>query len=404
MNAVDPAQRLSAAATRLVLDRPFLGALVLRLPTRAAGPWCKTVATDARAFYYNPDYIRDLAIDQVEAALAHEALHLALSHFSRRQHRDRHRWDVACDFAINALLVAEGMTLPPDAIHMPEFAGMSAEEIYPLLDENPEQEPHDQHLYDSNRDDDDARHDESEGQDGEAQGGPSPRGGGNASNADEGDPMPPPLSMEEKEILSAQWQQRTAGAAQQALQSGKLSQQMARHIDHLMKSQVPWRALLARFMSFSGREDFNYHRPSRREGEAILPSLRSAQVALVIAIDTSGSITDKEMRDFFAEVNALKGQVRARAIVLACDDTLHVDAPWVFEPWEPIELPDLAGGGGTRFVPVFNWLDGRDAAPDALIYFTDADGEFPNCAPSYPVVWLVKGRQPVPFGERIQLN
>ena len=42
--------------------------------------------------------------------------------------------------------------------------------------------------------------------------------------------------------------------------------------------------------------------------------------------------------------------------------------------------------------------------PDALLYFTDALGEFPSQAPGYPVLWLVKGNAPVPWGERVQLN
>ena len=388
----DPARQIAAAGTRLVLDRPFLGALALRLPAKPGGAWCKTVATDARALYYNPEYIADLSISQVESVLAHEALHCALSHFSRRQHRDRRRWDVACDFAINALLVDEGLALPPDAVYVAAYRGMSAEEIYPLIEENSEQESFDQHLYDNDQSDD------QHGRGGSGQGEESDGGAG------EGEQPPPPLGVEEKEILSTQWQQRAVGAAQQALQSGKLSAEMARMVDFLLQSQVPWRALLARFMSFSGREDFNYHRPSRRSGEAILPSLRSAQVSVAVAIDTSGSISQSEMQEFIAEVNALKGQVKARVVLLPCDADLHADAPWIFEPWENLELPDIKGGGGTSFVPVFDWLAAQDTAPDALIYFTDAEGDFPKALPAFPVVWLVKGKQPVPFGERIQLN
>ncbi len=374
------------------------------MPAREAGAWCKTVGTDARAFYYNPEYIRKLSIGQVESILAHEALHCALSHFTRRQHRERHRWEIACDFAINALLVQEGLSLPPDAIHLDEYIGMTAEEIYPLLDEKSNQEPHDQHLYDKQFENGQTENRDCEGDSAEPEGGPALRDVDGSPGTDGGAAPPPPLSVEEKEIVSTQWQQRTAGAAQQALQAGKLSARMTRLVDHLLQSQVSWRALLARFMTFSGREDFNYHRASRREGEAILPSLRSAQVEVVIAVDTSGSITDREMREFISEIDALKGQVKARVVLLACDCALHVDAPWRFEPWDNIGLPRLDGGGGTSFIPVFKWLSQQDTAPDVLIYFTDAEGDFPQSAPSYPVVWLIKGKRSVPFGERIQLN
>jgi predicted metal-dependent peptidase len=64
----------------------------------------------------------------------------------------------------------------------------------------------------------------------------------------------------------------------------------------------------------------------------------------------------------------------------------------------------LAGRGGTRFTPVFEWIEKQGGAPDALIYFTDAMGEFPEHEPPYEVLWLVKGRGKVPWGTRIQLN
>ena len=140
--------KLSAARTRLILDRPFLGALVLRMPMKAADPkWCSTIGTDARALYYNPDYINNLTLEQTQFALAHEALHCALSHFARREHRNGARWDVACDLAINPILIKEGMTAVPGALYNVGYEGMMAEEIYPLVKENDEQKPHDQHLY-----------------------------------------------------------------------------------------------------------------------------------------------------------------------------------------------------------------------------------------------------------------
>jgi predicted metal-dependent peptidase len=77
----------------------------------------------------------------------------------------------------------------------------------------------------------------------------------------------------------------------------------------------------------------------------------------------------------------------------------------VFEPWEEFRLPrTFAGGGGTDFAPVFEWVERENLRPDALVYFTDADAEFPEHAPPYPAIWLVKGKKPVPWGKRIQLN
>jgi len=196
-----------------------------------------------------------------------------------------------------------------------------------------------------------------------------------------------------------------AGAAQQAMQAGKLSGPLRRIIDHLLQPQLPWRMILARYLNATARDDYSYSRPSRREGDYIMPSLKSHELDVVVVIDTSGSVSDKEMKEFVSEVNALKGQIRARITLLACDSDLAGDGPWRFEPWEEFDLPRaFAGGGTTDFRPVFDWVNRENKRPDALVYFTDGVGKFPEREPYFPVVWLIKGKHAVPWGNRIQLN
>lgn len=447
--AEDIETKLAAARTRLILDKPFLGALVLRLPMVQADPeWCATTATDARTFYYNYDYINQLSVEECQFVLAHEALHCALSHFVRRQHRIKHRWDVACDYAINPLLIADGLKYPPNALYMPDYEDMTAEEIYPLIDENTNDGPMDQHLYDDDSSDgtDDNKNNQNKDSQNRSNDQPPPegeqnqeqqqqgqgeqeendKGGGGAGGEQKarggsggqqqqdpnqpqsqaGAPKPPPLSQTEMESLAVQWQQRMAGAAQSAIQAGKMSGSMARMVDHLLQPQLPWRMLLSRYLSNVARDDYSFTRPSnRREGDAILPSLHSAQVDVTVVLDTSGSISDNEMQEFISEVNALKGQLRARITLHGCDDKLNESGPWRYEPWEDIQLPEsLEGGGGTNFRPAFDWAGKQDKQPDIMVYFTDAEGQFPEAEPSFPVLWLVKGKSKVPWGQRIQLN
>ncbi|HYA39163.1 MAG TPA: VWA-like domain-containing protein [Candidatus Methylomirabilis sp.] len=398
--------KLVAARTWLIIDKPFLGALVLRLPLVQADPkWCPSTATDARSFYYNPKYIESLSFEQTKFILAHEALHCALSHFARREHRDKRRWDIACDFAVNPLLIADGLRPPRGALILDGFKDMTAEEIYPYIQENSDEEPMDQHLYD--QDDQGSQGSGRGGGDGGGQGEDRSEGGGHGEtdpNA-HGAPQPPPLSAPERDAFAKQWQQRMASAAQQALQAGKLGGSLARLVDHLLQPQLPWRMLLARYMTQAARTDYSFTHPSRREGPAILPGLRGQHIDLVVALDTSGSISDEEMKEFVSEINAIKGQVGARITLHACDERLAADGPWTFEPWEEIELPKkFQGGGGTKFTPVFEWAEDQDRQPNLLLYFTDAKGEFPKREPGYPVIWLVKGKEKVPWGQRIQLN
>ena len=387
----DTETKLTAARAALIMEKPFLGALVLRLPLIEGNPnWCRTAATDARGFYYNRAYIDGLNFEQTKFVLAHEALHCALTHFARRKHRHKRRWDVACDFAINPLLVADGLTPPPGALLSPRFRGMAAEEIYPCIREDTKEETLDQHLYDDASD---------------ASGRRPPTPGGAPPPTGSGAPPPAAPVGPERDQLQTQWQQRLAGAAQAAAQTGKLSAHMARLVDDLLQPQLPWRVLLARYVAQTARDDYDFSHPSRREGAAILPGLRGRELELVIALDISGSISDEEMREFVSEVNAIKGQISARVHLLACDDRLTDDGPWTAEAWEPLSLPSSFNGrGGTRFAPVFEWVEHQERRPHLLVYFTDAEGEFPPDQPSYPVLWLVKGKAPVPWGTRIQLN
>ena len=433
--------KLAAARTRLILDKPFLGALVLRLPLVAADPgWCPGAFTDARKLYYSQDYIDALDIQQTQFVLAKQALHCALSHFARRQHRIKHRWDLACDYAVNPLLIRDGLKAPPEALVDDGFEGMTAEEIYHYIDdldnenselnkENNEQSD-DPNNSGSNKQDDQQKGQQESQQNNQTDG--EPDGNENAqqdisSGEDQQNTQPPstlsnedtnesdddglasqpdPLTPQEQEELSIQWQQRMAGAAQQAMQAGKFGGSMSRMVDFMLQPKLPWRMLLARYMTATARDDYSYSRPSSRRGDpAILPSMRSAQINVAVGIDVSGSIDDKEMSEFISEVDAIKASMRARITLLPCDSMLAKGSPWIFEPWEEIKFPvSLEGGGGTDFSPVFDWLGLQDQCPDLLVYFTDCNGAFPETLPTYPVIWLVKGKSTAPWGQRVQLN
>ena len=402
--------KLAAARTRLILEKPFLGALVMHLPLKAADPkWCKTTATDAKNFYFNPEYIGHLTLEQTQFVLAHEAMHCALSHFARRNHRQKHRWDVACDYAVNMILDDERMHGPDNALMNAAYRGLTAEEIYPVLHEDPPEETQDSHLFDNDSDaqggeGESREQDEGQGQSGkdrdDASGDAEPRGG---EKPEERRVPPPPADPKQ---LEEQWKSRLAAAAQAARQAGRLSQSLRRLVDHLLAPQLPWRALLARFMMNAARDDYSFQRPSRRESAALLPRLSSQSVSVVVALDTSGSVREEELREFLSEIDALKGQVRAEVTLHACDDKLDDNGPWHYALWEPVALPrgGVSGGGGTDFRPLFDWVEGLPSSPDLLVYFTDAEGRFPEREPNYPVVWLVKGKSSVPFGTRIQLN
>ena len=438
-DADEIATKLSAARTRLILERPFLGALVMHLPLQAVdAKVCDSVATDARALYYNPAYVERLSLAQTQFVLAHEALHCALGHFARRAHRVMQRWNIACDHAVNLLLLDEGLRPPPGILADAGYKGLSAEEIYPLIPEDSNAQTLDKHLFDQSENDngalpDDSPHDapREDADDSQGEGNnaphedasntpqqhdePRPGPGGDGDNPSQPQPREQPhpsaapgqqaISPSEREALAQKWRGHLASAAQQARMAGRLGESWLRLVDELIMPKLPWRSLLARYLMHAAREDYSFLRVSRREGAATLPSLYSRRIELVAVLDTSGSILATEMQEFATEINALKAQVNAQVTLHACDERLAEAGPWVFAPWQGVTLPDgFNGGAGTDFRPVFDWLAQAQIRPDVLVYFTDAEGEFPAFAPDYPVLWLVKGRGSVPWGERLQLN
>lgn len=392
--------RLSAARTRLILERPFLGALILFLPLDARRR-CRSLATDGRTLYFNPAYVLSLAFAETQFMLAHQALHCALGHFTRRGARLRAKWDRACDYAVNGLLIDDGMKAPPEAAWNPAYRGLPAEEIYPLLPQAEGGTTLDEHGFGAGQGGDLAQRSADRPQ-------LDPLAGeaflqARRDGLDETGFQLPTAS--EARSLAQTWRDRLVASALEAARAGRLAGHWGAVADAVIQPRLPWRALLERFLARVARDDYSFARRSRREGEALLPGMESGEAKLVVAIDTSGSIPREVLEDFLEEVDALKGQIRASIALLLCDAALAPGTPMRFFPWEPIALPEGApGGGGTRFTPVFEWVESEPVRPDALLYFTDAEGEFPDRAPDYPVLWLVTGNAPVPFGERVQLN
>jgi predicted metal-dependent peptidase len=126
--------RIQKARTTLLLDQPFFGTLLFRLGSQARSS-IATMATDGVSLYFNPQFVETLSAAEIAGTLAHEVMHPALQHHTRRGGRNPRRWNMACDYAINPMLLDAGLTLPKDVLLDNRFRGLSAEQIYNLLDE-----------------------------------------------------------------------------------------------------------------------------------------------------------------------------------------------------------------------------------------------------------------------------
>ena len=135
--------RIQKSRTTLLLDHPFFGSLLFRLKGRENRS-IPTMATDGVSLYFNPEFVDTLNSATLAGVLAHEVMHPALQHHTRRAKRDPRRWNEACDYAINPLLLDAGLSLPDDVLVDPRFRGMSAEQIYNLREAETQPQSDDQ--------------------------------------------------------------------------------------------------------------------------------------------------------------------------------------------------------------------------------------------------------------------
>ena len=395
--------RIQKARTSLILDHPFFGSLLFRLKGRECRS-VPTMATDGVSLFYNPDFVETLNAATLAGTLAHEVMHPALHHHLRRSGRDPKRWNVACDFAINPLLVDAGLSLPDGVLIDNRFRGMSAEQIYNLLESESEQEAGQESGREGKKDEPRGGEQQDEAQDGSDSNEPSApitEGGiGQVLDAPQPDEETPTIEEQARE-----WDVAVNQATTVARQAGKVPAGLHRTLEGAAEASVDWREVLRRLWSDTIPADYSWIRPNRRHVWAglYLPGvIREGVGEIVIAVDCSGSVNARQLRLFEAEVGSiLEGQRPHRVHVLYFDALVHKVE--TYEAGQPVHLSPV-GGGGTDFAPCFDWLDEHGIQPQALVFLTDLYGSFPDSAPTYPVIWASTGSQKAPFGAVIPMQ
>ncbi len=390
--------RINKARMGIILDAPFFGSLLMRL-SMVRDDTKPTFCTDGRCIKFNEKFAATLSNDELRGVLVHEVCHVAQGHLWRMDSRDAKRWNMATDYQINQFLEdytkesrENGKTvpwkLPKDGLLDAQFRGMASEEIYHKLPEPPP------------------------GGGGSGQPG---QGAGDGSEDGEGDgecgPSSPgefeqPAAAEDGTSSEDEWKVAVVQAANAAKMLGKCPASVARLVGELVSPKVPWREVLREFIRTKARDDFSWQKPNRRyvaQG-IILPGLYSERMGrIVIAVDTSGSIGERELAEFQAEVQAALDECQPEAVdVIYCDAAINGTDE--FTPGDAVKLRPM-GGGGTDFRPVFEHIETTiDKPPVAAIYLTDGYGSHTSRVPEYPVLWATTGTDQFPFGEVVAIK
>lgn len=356
----DARERLVTARIGLLLRHSFFGNLATRMTLTNADEWCSTAATDGLKFYYNSRFIMMLKPKEVEFLVGHEVLHVVYDHMGRRGTRDPKIWNIADDYAVNADLkrhkVGQFITTVP-CLYEQKYDGKAAEEIYDDLMKNAQKIDINSlidQLIDEHMDG------EESDSDGEGEG--------------EGKSKRPKMSPEERERVRQEVKQAILNAAQGA-EPGSLPLGVSRLIKQQTNPVMPWRELIQTNLTSAIRSDYSWMRPSRRgwHMDAIMPGMTPGEeIDVVVAIDMSGSISNKQAQAFLGEISGMMESFDGYKVrVISFDTEVYNDQMFDSENMDDISSYQPMGGGGTDFDCVFNYLKQQGEVPKRLIMFTD---------------------------------
>lgn len=364
-------KRISKAKVQLLSTDPFLSAVLmgLRFAEATAEDGIDTMATDGAWLWWNREFTMKLTMAELQGVLLHEAAHVILLHMLRIGKRSLGKWNKAADYAINLLL--GNYTLPTGALLDAQYRGLTAEQVYDRLPDE----------------DDDGQS--------ASIGGVLP-----ATNEDGSE-----MSEAEAKVFEEQVKARVIQAAEYAKSVGKLSSAQEAYVNNLKQSQVDWRSKLRRLFAGANPEDFSMRRPNRvfMSHGMYLPGIHRQGVGHVaIALDTSGSVSEKEMAAFWSEIVSICEETSPDLVtVIHCDAAIQrVDEYYSGDI--PTDIKRY-GRGGTTFDLPFEYVEENYAAPDMFIYLTDGECSFPS-ARSYPVIWAMTKKTPAPWGDTVHIK
>ena len=367
---------LIKARSQLLMDQPFFGTLAVRLrPTHRDE--IKTAATDGSHLFYNESFINKLDPIQLRGLIAHEVMHCVFNHMTRRQERNPELWNVAFDYAINEHLIEAGFILPKGALIDPAYKNMSAEQIYNLLLKEPKKH--------------------------------KPCAWGVVLDASSGS-----VDAGSAAQVESQWQVAVGEAAAVAKARGKLPGNIELFISEILAPKVDWRTVLWPFFTDLVNDDFSWRKPNRAyiSEDEYLPSMyEEACGKVAVVIDSSGSISDEQGKQFISEVDAVLAQVAPEQIVFIQADYV-VQKTQILERGQRLTDSDLEfkGRGGTAFAPAFKYLAENHPDLEAIVYLTDletdsSDFEEAQTCTNTPVLWVsVNKSLEAPFGTTVYLD
>jgi len=456
---MDIEKRIKRARVQLIIKRPWLAAGVLNLNVKyGIVPSGYAAVYSDGTVVFDKEKCKDLSDEELQYLWAHEVLHCAFLHLVRRGSRDVMLWNLATDIAIDQILKDQGMVVvdeidPPEGYHL----GMSAEQVYALIhgckpqgggekDEHHEEafsedsQDREENNKDSDKNDSKDNKDKGKGADKDKEKEDKDKGKRNGKGKDdknkegkdkeqgkdeEGEGKDKEQGKDEEGERKDKEQGKENGEGQKGRQKneekwqriavemfhafarGQNAGALEEIIREVISPRIPWRTLLSNFVQTKRKSGQSWLPPNRRMlGQGIiLPGYYEEVLRVVVAIDTSGSISTEDLRVFCGAMKDILEGVKSEMTVIQCDASIQEIKENI--TIDEIKEIQIKGRGGTDFRPVFEWVKMRSDEYDCLIYLTDGNGTYPRSEDVLlSTLWVLTQDWQIPegVGERIVMR
>jgi predicted metal-dependent peptidase len=398
----------------LMLTCPWLVSILMRVPgvkidDTPLADECPWMMTDGFVSYYHEERMSKETMQFGALGIIHEDVHVLLGHALMNREEminlvDMEVWDYACENVCNYWVKIFGIKVDPRVVYDEKWDGLTEWQIYnEIMKDKPEKDKVKQQMQKAGAGS--GKPQNGQGQNpGDGQGGP---GKGLPQHQKWGKATPEQAAQAKHE--SAANLSKIAIDMQKAGRGDSASK-----IQLLVKAildDTNWEDILYKYLEYHQIKDYSYAKLDRRSagsGGFIMPSLvdldhnKGKLKKAKIAFDTSGSTTGRAQQRCLGGLKKIFEDLGGyECSIIYADAEVHKVV--ALEEWEQ-HMPE--GGGGTRFEPVFEYIEKEwDDDINVLIYFTDGDGSFPNHQPPYDVIWVNFGRgDNYPFGEVIDFK
>lgn len=380
------ADTLSKTSKDLMMKEPYYGFFLILL-NKLWNAKVPTAGVSKQGINYqlviNPTFWEELSEEHRLGLLKHELLHIAFGHLGIFfKFADRKLANIAMDMEINQYIVSEW--LPKGGIDINN---------YPEL--NLDRKAGCRYYYDKLKDAKDEKD----------------KNGTSGSDAfdklcdqldgeADGEGLPDHSTWEEFENLSEAEQKLIEKQAQRLLSDAKEQTLKKRGnvpgevesliiLDEIIPPKFNWRGYIRRFTGVSTKiftKKIRRKENKRYDGN---PGLKiKMKQKMLLAIDTSGSVSDSELKEFMNEIHHIY-KAGVDITIVQCDTKINS----ILDYKGKFELI-VSGRGGTEFDPVLKYfMEHRQFT--SLIYFTDGECST-SIKPSGKVLWVLS--------ERSQLN